>query len=116
MQYVRGQPIALKNSSVRVSALSQGIVNAFDEMHLVASAMGYPAPLVTSGNDSSHSRNSKHFSNDAVDIRCNSANGMTKNKCISYVLSMKAALGSRYDVIYEDYGNSNSHIHVAFLG
>lgn len=113
---VRGQPIAVKNSTVRVANLSQGIVNAFDEIHLIAKAKGFPAPLVTSGNDSEHSRGSKHFSNDAIDIRCNSANGMTKSKCISYVQSMKAALGPRYDVIYEDYGNSNSHIHISFLG
>lgn len=113
---VKGQSISVKSNEVRIGNLSQGIVNAFDEIHLVSKALGFPPPIVTSGNDSNHTAGSAHFSNNAIDIRCNGANEMTPTKCKQQVIALKAALGPKYDVIFEDYGNANNHIHISFKG
>lgn len=111
---IGGQKIQVKSSSVNVSSLNSPIVNIIDELHLTAATLGYPKPIITSGNDSQHSAGSEHGQNNAVDLRCNSANGMTTTTCRKWVVTLQYALGDDYDVIYEDYGNGNSHVHVAY--
>lgn len=109
-----GQRVQVKNSTVNVANLRAPIVNIIDEIHITAATLGYPKPIITSGNDSQHSAGSAHGSNNAIDLRCNSANGMNSTTCRKWVVTLQYALGDDYDVIYEDYGNGNSHVHVAY--
>ena len=63
---------------------------------------------VTSGNDSTHKKNSKHYSNEAFDIRTlNLIDG--RDAAIQWVTRMKEGLGVKYDVVLE-----KDHIHVEF--
>tara|TARA_B100000953_G_scaffold246594_1_gene208666 strand:- start:491 stop:1423 length:933 start_codon:yes stop_codon:yes gene_type:complete len=109
-----GQRVQIKNSTVNVANLRAPIVNIIDEIHITAATLGYPKPIITSGNDSQHSAGSAHGSNNAIDLRCNSANGMNSTTCRKWVVTLQYALGDDYDVIYEDYGNGNSHVHIAY--
>jgi len=109
-----GQRVQVKNSTVNVANLRAPIVNIIDEIHITAATLGYPKPIITSGNDSQHSAGSAHGSNNAIDLRCNSANGMNSTTCRKWVVTLQYALGDDYDVIYEDYGNGNSHVHIAY--
>ena len=109
-----GQRVQIKNSTVNVANLNAPIVNIIDELHITAATLGYPKPIITSGNDSQHSAGSAHGSNNAIDLRCNSANGMNSTTCRKWVVTLQYALGDDYDVIYEDYGNGNSHVHIAY--
>lgn len=59
---------------------------------------------ITSGNDGVHMENSKHYRNEAIDIRRRDMiNAMKTAKIIKYVL------GNNYDVILE-----SDHIHIEY--
>jgi len=61
---------------------------------------------ITSGNDSTHKKNSKHYSDEAFDIRTrNLMEG--RDAAILWVNRMKEKLGPGFDVILE-----KDHIHV----
>lgn len=63
---------------------------------------------VTSANDLKHKENSKHYSNDAFDIRTrNVVNGKTDVQ--RWVAKMRGALGLDYDIILEV-----DHIHAEY--
>ena len=59
---------------------------------------------ITSGNDSNHKNGSKHYSNEAIDIR---SRDMVNP--IDVKNEIKKTLGADFDVIYE--GN---HIHIEY--
>lgn len=63
---------------------------------------------VTSGNDSTHMKGSKHYDNEAFDIRThNVLDG--REACTLWINRMKESLGANYDVVLE-----KDHIHVEF--
>jgi hypothetical protein len=67
--------------------------------------------LVTSGNDKVHARGSKHYTDEALDFR-------TKHLTTAQKRALKAAvkqrLGRNFDVILEDEGGPNEHLHVEY--
>lgn len=65
---------------------------------------------ITSGNDSAHMVGSKHYTNEAVDIRSkNFPSAQAKRLFISDVL---LRLGTGYDMILEGEGTVNEHFHL----
>lgn len=109
---VGGQKILAKSSATKLDGLDSHIINIIDEINLTAAALGLPDPVVTAGHDQAgHSANSDHYTGDALDLRCNAVGA---SKCKQWVVSLANALGPGYDVIFEDYGNANSHVHVAW--
>ncbi len=69
--------------------------------------------VITSGNDSKHKKNSKHYSNDAIDIR---GNNVSDQKMNDIAKDIQKKLGPDYDVIPEFYPKdpANDHIHIEF--
>jgi hypothetical protein len=117
MATIGGQKILMKDKNQKITGLSSGITRVVDEINLSAAALGYPDPILTAGHDTDgHSSTSKHYTGNALDLRCNAVNGMTTTQCKKWVVTLSNALGSKYDVIFEDYGNSNSHVHVGYKG
>lgn len=117
MATIGGQKILMKDKNQKTNGLSSGITRVVDEINLTAAALGYPDPILTAGHDTDgHSSTSKHYTGNALDLRCNGVNGMSTGQCKSWVVTLQNALGPRYDVIFEDYGNSNSHVHVGYKG
>lgn len=75
----------------------------------VAVALSLPDMVITSGNDSSHMAGSKHFTNEALDFR---TKHLTAHDRGLLVAAVKDKLGAEYDVVLEDVGGPNEHLHV----
>ncbi len=70
------------------------------------------AVWVTSANDGKHSRLSKHYSNEAFDLRIrNLTEGA--DAAARWATAMKQKLGEDYDVVYGDSAHLD-HIHVEY--
>lgn len=67
--------------------------------------------LVTSGNDSVHARGSKHYTDEALDFR---TKHLTTNAKHAWSAELKRRLGRDFDVILEDEGGPNEHLHVEY--
>lgn len=67
--------------------------------------------VVTSGNDRTHSRGSKHYTDEALDFR---TKNMLKTEKHLFVATLKKRLGRDYDVILESEGGANEHLHVEY--
>jgi hypothetical protein len=68
--------------------------------------------VVTSANDGQHMDNSKHYTDNAVDVR---ANTMTDAKQKQIASELQSKLGSNYYVGAEFFANpANDHIHVEY--
>lgn len=80
------------------------------------SGYGFPELIVvTSVNDSTHSKNSKHYTNQAIDIRShNFPNSKAKEMFRSLLeqhLNNHPRLPKRFRVLIEDEGKDNEHFH-----
>lgn len=64
---------------------------------------------VTSGNDSKHKKGSKHYSDEALDIR---TKNLTREEKHALKIGIAARLGLDYDVILESEGKMNEHLHI----
>jgi hypothetical protein len=67
--------------------------------------------VVTAGSDGTHKANSKHYSGEAFDIRSHDLDPKLR---VPVVEDLKAALGWDFDVILEDFGGPNEHIHIEY--
>src|SRR3546814_16721072 len=72
---------------------------------------GLPSPVITSATDGTHSPGSIHGSGHALDLRCRE-----RNACIKWAGILKQALGPGYDVMFEDWGGANNHLHLEYDG
>jgi len=110
---VGGQKILIK-AGTKLNGLDPHIINVIDEINLTAAALGLPDPVITAGHDTDgHSEGSSHYSGDALDLRCNA---VADSACKKWVIALGNAVGSRYDVIFENYGGDNDHVHIAWKG
>ena len=70
---------------------------------------------VTSINDSSHADNSRHYKDEAVDIRSKNFSAMINKKTFiqlfQNMLNSHPALPNRFLVMLEDEGKDNEHFH-----
>ena len=111
---VGGSYISVANTGVNTTGFNQRIIDAFDEMVLVARAVGVHDPIITAGVDAKgHTTGSIHSKGLAVDLR---ANDMSAADAKKYVMALKQALGPGYDVMYENWGTGNTHIHLEYDG
>ena len=112
---IGGQRMAVKNTEVnKLGGLHSSIVMIIDEINITGRMLGLDA-VMTSGQDD-RGGSSLHNSGRAIDIRCNTANGYSVNSCLKWAVSLKAALGADYDVMWENYGTNNpsNHIHIEY--
>ena len=112
---IGGQPMAVKNTELsKLSGLHSTIVMIIDEINITGRMLGLD-PVMTSGQDD-RGGTSLHNSGRAIDIRCNTANGYSVNSCLRWAVTLKAALGPNYDVMWENYGpnNPSNHIHIEY--
>lgn len=75
-----------------------------------ANQLGFEATMwVTSGNDGVHRPDSEHYENNALDFRTKTLAPAQKH---AWRTTIKKRLGAAYDVLLEDEGGRNEHIHV----
>lgn len=99
--------------TVRLGGLTMPLVRIFYTLVLMdeSPVEGQPEDLViTSLNDSTHAKLSKHYSNLACDVRSKSFRD-EKAKA-AFVSALKASLGSEFTVLYEMPGGDSEHFHV----
>lgn len=66
--------------------------------------------VITSVNDSTHGERSRHYTNEAVDLRSQSfPSGVAKQR---FAAALRAELGPAFTVLFEGAGTSNEHWHV----
>lgn len=108
---VGGQKILVASSNVKTAGLSTRMIDIIDEINITAKLAGLPSPVITSATDGSHSAGSIHGSGHALDLRCRE-----RNACIKWAGILKQALGPGYDVMFEDWGGANNHLHLEYDG
>lgn len=66
--------------------------------------------VITSINDSQHSLNSRHYKNEAIDIR--SKNFSNREEKRLFRVELELVLGKQFRVLLEDEGKPNEHFHI----
>lgn len=104
-----------KKSTAVISNLDPKITETFDDIVSAWDAVTHFTPVITSGNDSRHSTNSRHFRDLAIDLRVNNISNAQSRELEGL---LQDALGSEYFVDFEHFpGNeSNDHIHLSYKG
>jgi hypothetical protein len=67
--------------------------------------------VITSASDSKHGPNSLHYQGLALDIRTYT---LPIPQVATVHRELKIALGEQFDVVLEDAGNTNQHVHIEF--
>jgi hypothetical protein len=101
--------IGLK-AGVSVENLQEPLVDALQTVLNVFNQLGLPRPVITAGSDGSHKAGSKHYTNQAIDIRANNISAFQAQQAEAMLQSL---LGSNYYVRYEIYEDPReNHIHI----
>ena len=108
---VAGQKILVSSSNVKTANLSSRMTDIIDEINITAKLAGLPSPVITSATDGYHSAGSVHGTGHALDLRCRE-----RTICVKWAGILKQALGPGYDVMFEDWGGANNHIHLEYDG
>src|SRR5574343_1645784 len=99
--------------TVRIGGVTQPLVRIFYALCLLDEdpVDGQPEDLViTSLNDSTHKKQSRHYTNEACDVRSKSFRD-EKAKA-AFVSQLEATLGSGFTVLYEMPGGDSQHFHI----
>ncbi|MGB3472198.1 MAG: LysM peptidoglycan-binding domain-containing protein [Erythrobacter sp.] len=105
--------VAIKSSRVDIDSLHPAMDPVIRAVAQAAERLGLPQPVITSGNDSSHSSGSLHYQDRALDFR---GNNITDAQGFALQNEVRRILGNDYDVIFETFpGNAaNDHLHVEY--
>ena len=105
-------PIRPKGTSVVLNTEMPAIAYLLDALSLMARDPSLVLPrelVITSGNDSQHSPNSRHYRYEAIDIR--SQNFPTLASKRAFRARYEQVLGERFRVLLEGVGTPNEHFH-----
>jgi hypothetical protein len=99
-------------SSVRLAGLSAGLCRILTVLEeLSRQATGLPDELViTSISDGRHSPNSRHYRNEALDLRSKNFPGREAKRLFRALF--EHSLGAQFRVLLESEGSENEHFHV----
>ena len=101
--------LALK-SSVKLKGLQPQMVIGLLIASSIAEDMGLDL-VVTSANDGKHMATSKHYSGNALDLRTHDWPTAVK---LQFVEKLRGCLTAEYDLLFEDQGGPNEHVHLEF--
>jgi hypothetical protein len=69
-----------------------------------------PDPLViTSANDSTHDPQSRHYTDEALDLRTHTF--ASRDLVLTFKAQLEQRLGDQFTVLWEGQGTGNSHLH-----
>lgn len=97
--------IQTKNSSVNITNLHPNLKQFLDDM-----SNKFDGIVVTSGNDSLHLPNSRHYIDKAIDIGANSSEKNAYSNFKNYVFSNESEVKNKYQI--EDIIDESNHIHI----
>jgi hypothetical protein len=98
-------------SSARFKAITPALLRILQGVFLVAQRTTDVSELViTSVNDSEHMDGSRHYSNEALDLRVrNLPSDLARQRLQA---QLRAELGPAFTVLYEHAGTPNQHLHI----
>jgi hypothetical protein len=98
-------------STVRFRAFTPAMMRMLRGIYRVAETLAEPPSIVvTSANDSTHSANSRHYTDEALDIR--TKNLPSEAAARQLVVALREELGPAFTVLYEGAGTPNAHLHL----
>ena len=98
-------------TSVRLKALTPALLRLLRGVYAVAEqAADVPTVVITSINDSMHSTSSRHYTDEAIDLR--SKNFPTLTAKAAFAANLRAELGPAFTVLFEGAGTDNEHWHL----
>lgn len=106
-------PIRFKDG-VRLNADAPAIAFILAALNLAARDVDLKLPedglIITAGRDGQHMEGSKHYTDEAIDLR--SHNFPSRAAAVVFVSRLGSILGRRFSVLFEDAGTSNEHFHI----
>lgn len=98
-------------TSVRFREFTPALVRLLRGVFAVAqSCADVAAVVITSANDSAHGEHSRHYKNEALDLRSKSFPSAEAKERFS--ASLRAELGPAFTVLFEGAGTDNEHWHL----
>lgn len=102
--------ISFKDSSVKANKIRLEVFQAIATAAEVWENFGADELVVTSLNDGAHRQGSYHYTGDAVDLRSKNLPSSAAKRNARDLLASR--LGRDFDVILEDLGGGNEHVHL----
>ena len=98
-------------ATVRLKRWTKAIHRMFDAVEQTMNMFVWcPEIVITSINDSVHGAKSRHYTDEAIDLR--TRNFTNEADKIAFIIELRAELGPKFTVLHESRGTSNEHIHV----
>lgn len=98
-------------ATVRVKGFTPALLRILTAVYVVGQTITDPPEIVvTSINDSTHGPNSRHYTNEAVDIRSQSFPSLASKT--RFATALRAELGPAFTVLFESAGTPNEHWHL----
>ena len=96
--------------SVRLKGLTPALLRILRGVYAVSAACSdVPEVVITSINDSTHGDKSRHYTNEAIDLRSKTFSPEAKT---AFAVRLRAELGPQFTVLFEHSGTPNEHWHV----
>lgn len=92
-------------STVRFKQFTPALLRLLRAIYTVC-----PDAVITSANDGGHMAGSRHYTNEALDLRCKHLATEAEKRALAAAL--RAELGPAFTVLYEDPGGPNQHVHL----
>ena len=105
--------ISAKNASVRFKNLTPAMawmLYRLESYHRIMRVANPPSLVITSMNDGKHMEGSKHYNDEAIDIRTH--NFESREQKIEFCLRFADFLGPKFSILLENEGKATEHIHV----
>ena len=105
--------LRVKNKDVHVAVFSPAIMHILNTLYGLNQEQipDYPKDFViTSVNDSKHMVGSKHYTDEAIDLRSKNFNDMASKYSFKELLELR--LGKKFRVLFEYPGKINEHFHI----
>lgn len=102
--------VSFKDASVKAHKLHPQILWALSVAAEVWETFGAPELIVTSLNDGAHRQGSFHYKGEAADLRTHNLPNSSARRNARDLLA--GHLGKDFDVILEDLGGPNEHVHL----
>jgi len=98
-------------STVRIKRWTPAIAKIIDSLNILQNKYTWlPELVITSANDSTHSENSRHYKDEALDVRSKNFNTLIDKLLFKSALSEE--LGAKFVVLLEDIDKPNEHFHI----
>jgi hypothetical protein len=105
--------ISTKSNSVIFTELTPALAYILYSLEKFHRRNVVPQPdllVITSINDGVHSTNSRHYKNEAIDLR--SKNFLTREMKRKFRSEFELYLGPKFRVLLENLGTENEHFHI----